>query len=293
MNWCAGYGGAGGTGCNGLYATDAAGPTLTGCAFHGGDGGAGCHGIVADESAAPFFLNCSIAGGQGGTDCYGAYVWDSAAPVLDNCAIYLEIYGFQWYYDDADNGRFRPFSGDPYQLAAIQVRVWTANPGVTLDIGTTVGGNDIANDIDIGSTGFKQFTLQAGADDLRAAGAYMYATPSAGIADADVQICYTTAKSYNNCYGVYISSWGCVRLNNCMIEANVDSDAIYVTDAALNADQMRASNCHIEARQGNSKKAVVCQSAYNPAPFYNSVLVGGSTNLTCAAGTPNGTCVEV
>jgi len=97
------------------------------------------------------------------------------------------LFGYNWYWNDDNYQRFRPFSDKSYQIFYCAIYVLVANPGITLDIGTSQGGHEVAETIDISTIGWKHFEISK---EMVESGNYMYATPSVGISDNDIKIFY-------------------------------------------------------------------------------------------------------
>lgn len=311
---CLGIGGSGYGNCYGIYVKETATPMLINCTGIGGQGGASCFGIHIKESGMPTLINCTFIGGNGGDTCYGLFVLDSARPIVSNCTIFGGSGGTACYgiylsgaasingkdivvlppsmatYDDlTETGTIILSSTLPHQIRNVSVQVVTAAAGQTISIGTTEGGNDIANAIAIDTTGYKAVPLGAGALKVITANTPLYVTFSGGgrvIIRTSIVICNT------NCYGICISTSGRVLLNNCSFTSNPASMCMCITNAAVSANNLLITNCHIEAlpKDSSSMRALWAESEYSDAPIYNCVLSGGVTRVTAkAAGSTNGT----
>jgi len=185
---------------------------------------------------------------------------------------------WEWSYDDANNGRFRPYATDPYILLGVYVEV-VANgaAGATLDLGTSIGGTQIATGIPIDVNGSFQFTFVK--VEVAAAG-YLYSTPSVAMADNSMIIRYTVMTNHATTRGLYVNTVGNARITNCTIESNGASDAVYISDVAETGNGFKISNSHIETMDPTNQKSVTCQSAYIGVPIYNSTFIGPFTNVS-------------
>jgi hypothetical protein len=221
------------------------------------------------------------------------YTVNSSAPVVSECTItggggYTS---HSWNYLSANNGRFQPYATKPYMLVSVYVLVSAAaGAGTTLSLGNTVGGVEIATGIPIDSTGSKYFAFTR---TEQAAAGYLYATPSAGIADGNLTVYYVVRPNYATCYGAYIDTRGYARVTESSIFTNGASDALYATDVAEAANAWRVTNCHIETMDPVNQRSIISQSAYVNAPIYNCVLIGLVVNIAPAAGTAVGSNVQV
>jgi len=315
---CTITGGGGGTSCHGIFTGDSSSPSFSGCTITGGGGGTSCLGIITDSSSSPSFAECTITGGGGGTSCFGIITGGSSSPSFSGCTITgggggTYCYGiftdsssspsfaectavggaksnYWWTYTSADNGRFQPYAVHPYILVGAYVQVTSAAAGgTTLDLGTSIGGNEIAAGIPIDSTGAKYFAITN--VEVAAAG-YMYATPSAGIAEGSLSVRYVVMTNYGTCYALYMDTVGIARFANGFLLANGASDAFYVTDVAEAADAWRLTNSHAETLDPTNQRSIISQSAYDPCPIYNCFLRGLVVNAVPPAGTAVGSNVQ-
>ena len=250
-----------------------------------------CHGIFTGGSSSPSFSGCTITGGGGGTYCYGIFTDSSSSPSFAECtAVGGAKSNYWWTYTSADNGRFQPYAVHPYILVGAYVQVTSAAAGgTTLDLGTSIGGNEIAAGIPIDSTGAKYFAITN--VEVAAAG-YMYATPSAGIAEGSLSVRYVVMTNYGTCYALYMDTVGIARFANGFLLANGASDAFYVTDVAEAADAWRLTNSHAETLDPTNQRSIISQSAYDPCPIYNCFLRGLVVNAVPPAGTAVGSNVQ-
>ena len=275
LNGCTGKGGSGGTQGKGISIEHRSTAKLTGCIGVGGSYDAGAVldsdncGIIIGGASSPVLNGCTGYGGVGRTG-HGIHITDSSDPVISGSTALTQgtressyawsisgssspfISGSNsefnktasyWNYDDADNGRFRPFSNQPYQLISIRVTVSIANPAVTLSIGTSIGGSQIATAVDIGSTGDKLFVFNK--SEVSSAG-YLYATPSAPIADADIIVHYTVISNNRYNFALYINTYGYARIIGSNFVANGNSNCTHIHTYSISANKYSISNCNME-----------------------------------------------
>ncbi len=288
-------GGAGVTGAYGAVSYRASRPHYVACRIAAGAGGTACKGVYVYPNGSPLFEGCDIISGDGSTGSPGVHLYQNAGGTFRNCRVLPPTITYTWSYDSANDGRFRPHATYPYQVLALDVEVVVANAGKTLDIGLAAGQDTVVAAVPLDTAGYTTITLGAGALNVIAAGGYLYATPSAAISAGDVKVHGTYVVSFGSSNAVYLQNTGPARFENCVLVSNAASDAVYAKTEAVNANAARFTLCHIEARPKNtdSMKAVNCESEWNDAPFYLCTLLGGSTNLTPAAGTAAGTCVSI
>jgi len=275
-------------------------PKLYNCTGIGGNNAAGYgHGILITDSATPQLFNCmgicrnaygkswniissakpTMIGCVGlASDVNGRalYIGDGASPIVDGFVGRPKNYSYVWDYDDANDGRFRPFASEPYQLISISILVNTANTGVTLDLGTTASGTQIAEDVDIGTIGIKSFDFTRS---QLTADAYMYATPSAGINDGDIEISYVVCKNdYYAGQGIYLETKGFARIDNSSFYSNGASPTGYIKETTVKNWWM--NGCHVETYDPTGQVAFTAESEMTDVPITRTLLVGGTSNIT-------------
>lgn len=315
---CIGIGGGGAENCRGINIKNSAHPTLIDCIGRGGPDGLGGDAIAIYDQAAPILIGCTGEGGGTGA-CPGIKIFGGATPELYDClavggagaasiAYSITAQAAPRLYRCAARPprltgteavtattTFALSATQTTQLIGLAVDVLVAGTGgATLSVGTTLGGTDIINAIDITSTGLKAQALGTGALKLLAGGADLYVTIG-GTGSPSVTVRWTAVVAFTYAYALYIDSADWTLLDACEIVGGPNASACYITDTALTANRLRITNSYIEAmpKDASSKKAIEAQSSYNPAPIYNCVLVGGTTNITAAAGTAAGTNVIV
>jgi hypothetical protein len=166
-----------------------------------------------------------------------------------------------------------------------------AAAGVTMTLRTATGGggNAITAAFTVDATGTKYIPVSG--NYVITATSYVYCRLSA----SDSTLAYTVWYSYELCsnssYGIFHDSDARTVYQDCTAISNADSEAIYVGERAL------TRFIGGTARSGNNdttrRKAFLCSSAWNPGQVYNMVLDGGSTDLVAAAGTANGSNIEL
>lgn len=252
----------------------------------------GCNAVVEDATAIAI-------GGEAAAYVYGVRAIDGSTGILKNVTSLIDPYyraatlsmdenstvtvqgGYYgwlphnkaWSYDDADNGRFRPFATDPYQLVNLTVYINVANPGVTLDIGTSIGGSQVVAGVGINVI---QMLSPAIVQVQVAANGYLYATPSAPITDGDVQIYYSVVKNITDSYGLQIAGTftGWYSINNAVFKGPT---ATYV--CAPESATGEVNHCTFEWL---TLRAYPDASANDWSMIHNSVF----RNLNLTAGWP-------
>jgi hypothetical protein len=287
-----GYGQGGPTGqySRGIYFEGAAGGRLNEFTGIGGDGGEDAHGIYIGDTASPQLTACVGVPGGGGENNAGIYVGQASSATLTDCVGALNQVSKTFSYNSANNGRFQPYSGHPYQVVSLCIYVNTATPGATLDIGTSIGGSEVANNIDISAIG------SVYADIVRVeltANSYLYATPSAVISNNSVKIWYTVTNNYEYNNAIYIQTIGYARIYGGSYTSNGASDACAIVDDACTTTNWILSGCSIETLDPANQESIIAEAACNPAPIYHCTLVGSTTNVTAAAGTAVGTNTQI
>lgn len=297
---CTAVGGNGGMNCYGMQLNFNCNPVLTNCTIIGGSGGAVSYGLISTGGSNPTLRYCTIIGGSGGIQAIGLYVNANSAMRATDCL----VMGGGGDYRTASatvtassrqEDTFRPIAAHPYRLVvAVTVNVSAAAAaGVTLTLrdATGGGGNALTDAIDVASTGTKYAAI-TGHRTIAAAG-NVYARLSSSDATLAYTISYQYTVEYVQCYALYNTSALRQDYINCVFASNAESPAAYVATAGNTASVFVGGVAKSGLNSGTRQKAFVCQSAWNPGQVYNMTLDGGSTNLTAAAGTANGTNVEL
>jgi len=297
MTNCTGNGGSGGASCYGIYNYTSS-PTMTDCTGTGGSGGETCHGVVNVSSSSPTMTNCTGTGGSGGASCYGIYNYTSSPTMTGSVNIGGGATQQPTSATIAASTRtedtFNPGAGFPYRIVGVRVNVTAAAAaGVTLTLRDTTGGggNALCAATAVDSTGNKYIPITG--HRVIAADADVYAHLSASDATLAYTIYYEYETCYDNCNGLYHDSNTACRIDNIVAISNAESEAIYVTNNGDDLSQFNGGVARSGLNDATRPKAFICAAAWNPGQVYNMVLDGGSTNLTCAAGTANGSCTEI
>ncbi|MFA6046468.1 MAG: hypothetical protein WC718_15895, partial [Phycisphaerales bacterium] len=294
--------GDGNTTCYGGYFNQSASPVFDHCDFRGGDGGNLCIGCMTGDVSSPQFNDCTVRGGSAGTGCRGIYVRQSAAPRYKGTKVLLHTAGYAKTGVTATTTMIG-HATLPIRYLSMDIFVTTGTgvgSGGTVSIGTTLAGTEIVNAqaIEAAPAGnWSKVTLGSGIINVLGANAPLYITVDNGTGSAPaLLIYYTYCIANTSCEAVYFSdAIGAWKLSGCEIESNPASDAVYATAATVTASQGEIIGCDISVmpRDTAAMKAINAEASWSPAPIYNCVLAGGTTNITAAAGTANGTNVEL
>ena len=263
--------GKGGTGNSiGIYTSGSATPKLVACSGIGGRGINYNYGMCFSEVSAPI-VEGGLAEGGLGSGSNALRIDSGAAPHINGLKGSPQISGQQWSYDSANNGQFRPFATAGYQLITLSVYVKVANAGVLLDIGTSIGGNDIVDNVDIGSTGWKFFAFTRGE---LAEAAYLYATTSAAIANGDVTIHYAVAINTTDSQGLYIDTQGFATIENSSFLSGGAAATLLIDTNAITAKKWRIKNSTFETLSPSTQYAVLPSASLASAPLEDCHFVG-------------------
>lgn len=255
-------------------------PILDNCTGHGTKMGSA--GFLISFANSPVLNNCVAVPGPL-ANSYGFDIQHNAAPFLNNCAVIPNRSDYYWYYLTTNNGQFRPFATIPYQIYAINIQVINALAGGTLDIGTSIGGTEIATNIDISSTGFKFFPITQAEI---AGNGYMYATPSSPISNNDIRIYYNVAYNYADNYAIHLNTKGHAKIEGGNFIVNGASDCVYI---ALNTLDWEINNATLETLDRTNQYSVNAYAALSNIPILNSALIGPTNNITSYLGSTVGT----
>lgn len=288
---CAGYGGAAAVGeADGIIVWDSASPTLRDCYGQGGDNATTyAFGLLCDGgSGSPTVQGGGASGGLNG-EASALRIGGATSPVIT---------GFtgrprrssQWgVYAAANNGRFQPFANYRYQLISIFIYVNTVQAaGVTVNIGTTPGGSEVAAAIPIGTS--QQFQYFNFARVAVAAGGYLYFTTSAPVPDGCFQASYTVAYDGGHQTGLELDTKGYATISGSTFEASDNGQCLQI-----------APNAHATLNWTISECAFIKYSAtgtgsgalYDPigglvgAPIFNSRFRGGINGVASFADNSN------
>ncbi len=270
----------------GIYINDSS-PTLINCRGIAGDVNPSA-GILLFCGGSPRLIGCEGVGGKN-ISSHGIKIDHSNSAILEGCVGSPPMEEHQFNYDDANNGRFRPFAGHPYSVWDVSIWVSVANAGVTVDIGTTVGGHEVAQTVSIAGTGTIPFAFNR---PYVAANSYLYITPSAPIADWDIFVYYTVMYAYSNQVGLVLTTRGNARILNSSFLGSYSNDifsqALRITGDAITYPNWRIENSHIEATIKTNYAIYADGDLYN-VPIYDSTIVGILGNIKSFAGRNSGT----
>jgi hypothetical protein len=257
---------------DGIICWDGAHPILNNCYGEGGNGTTYAYGILCDGGETrPTLNNCSGSGGKGNGTNNALHIAGSASPVVNGGVFKPQEWAGWFEYDDANNGQFRPFADYRYQLITMYVYVWDT-PGVpagtTLNIGTSVGGTQIANAVPIEPGSFHYFTFTRR---YLAANAYMYATPSAACADASFFIGYVVCYDSGSQQGLGMNTYGMAQVNGASIYGSAYGYAMYISPASVASKTWKMTNCYLE-NYNPASNILGASSAMTLVPIYNTVL---------------------
>jgi hypothetical protein len=274
---CIGEGG-GGNYCYGICCHDNSCPTLIGCIGRGGTGtGGGNHGFQIEYTSAPVLNGCVGYGGPNSDANRAFNITDSASPTVNGCVGQPEVTPHSYEYGLSSDGKFRAYTGRPYQLVAIRLIVVTAAPiGTTLDLGTATGGSQVAADIPLDSTGWKVFDYNQAEV---ATGGYLYATPSQVIPNSTFIIQYTVVPNYDGCYGLAQHSSGFVRVANSRFAGNGASDGGYINSNAMAANNFAFTNCTFETMDTDGSQYALRATSVGEAKIEGCSYIGGICNV--------------
>lgn len=276
---CIGGDAAAATNNQGALCGDSSAPTFHSCVLRGNPNlnGSTGHGVFCEFGTRASFVSCKIHNGRH-SGAKGLYVSLGSCPEFVGCEIGPEPFSYNWDYDHANNGRFRPFS-QGFAVLSLMVNVSVAHAGGTLDIGTSAGGSQVASNIDIGTTGNKAAEISR---ETVAAGGYLYATPSGPIGDNDVTIYYGVAYDFAACEALQLNSEGWPRFTGCHFYASGSSHAVSIASPATTVKHWRFDHCFLEAINA-SQCAVNAGAAIPNAPLYGCTFVGSLCNIASLA----------
>lgn len=269
----------------GVRVYNSACPQFNSVEIHGGETGTYCFAVDLSGVCIPTFTNCRIfnARNTGGT---AVRIQQAAAPIFNGGVIQQNTTSWRWAYTSAENGRLRPFAGYAYTLLNIEILVNAGTPGAYIDIGTTVGGNQIANDVPIDSVGYKLFTFNPAE---LAQNSYIYITPNTPVPYGSFFVYYNVIPNTGNCYALDMDSRGALRMDGVTMISNRASDTIKLRDNALANLNWNIVNCRIETLDTLGQYAVSATTNTNNIPIYNCLIKTNVQNVTFASGTALGT----
>lgn len=187
---------------------------------------------------------------------------------------------------DGNNGRIGPNDTSFAWCLYRQINVYTSasNPGITLNVGTTPGNNDIVSGADISGGAGAQFALPILANATIAAGGYLYLTMSGAYTGTFV-LGFTAVHDYNSCRGVLIAAgpdYGKTRIRGAHTVSayQANSVSVYFNNTPATTGIM-FENCYIEAL--GVAAAAYADNAFSTCPFKFCTLKCSGDSFTTYA----------
>ena len=274
-------------------------PTMTRCTGIGGDGGTGGHGFYFANGARATMTDCVGVGGAGATTASGIYFASNSGGRLRRCTGIGG--GARWQTATAtiaatsrQEDTFRPTASQPWMLKGISINISAAAAGgVTLQLfdATGGGGNALSAAVSVASTGTVYIPVTG--NRIITAGSYVYAYLSASDATLAYTISYEYEVSNPSCYGLYNGATLALALDDCLFISNGATIAAYIASASQALSVFSGGIARSGKNDAGRAKAMSSASSWNPAAVYNMTLDGGTANITAAAGTANGSNIEV
>lgn len=240
--------------------------------FYPGTGASSCEGVHVMDGT-PEFYSCRSEIGR----CNNSRAWYTAPlskPKLFKCESLVPKNAATYWFANATKN-FTPSANDPFRL--IMVRIWASTPqaaGTTINIGTTVGGSDIAANVPISDGNFRD-VLYTG-NTIMAAGTLLYVTPSSAIPDNSVRITTDSYAAYSAVQGIGVAGQGIVA-DHCYFEA-LNGSTLSVDPATVTANDSEFNFCTF--KQIDNTNAAVYAGAQWSAPFHNCKVIGLLNNTT-------------
>jgi hypothetical protein len=252
----------------------------------------GCKGYASDVEysdgisvmyrASPLLIQCEGYSGKA-ANSNSLFIGDNAYPRVIGGQYESCQYTYEWGYNSLNDGRLRPFATYPYYLMDIFVWVNVAHAGETFDIGTTVGGHEIAENVSMAVATHLEPVFNR--VEIPADG-YIYVTPTTPIATNDLTVELACIPNSAGCYGLNIQSTGATVIDGSHFVANPASDCCFISNTALASKSFDVCNVRFECLDP-TMKAIDCESATENLPVYNARLVGIANNVTTYAANPN------
>lgn len=259
--------GGSGVRSQGIRAEDQSAPIINGGVAFGGSG-TNSIGVHTVFNPAPVINGLTVHNGNG-SGAKGVWLAQQSSPVLSNILVAPEQLPQLWVYNPDNEGRFQPFSDKPYMLSTIMVGTQRVLPeGTRLRLGTTPGGNEIAEPDIGGVAGTKYFSYnRVEVED----GGYLYATPSIPLNPHDFEIYYVVIVNYPDSTALIVDTTGYPSINNSVFISNGASNALF-----LNAEpQFDIRNSVFNTLDPANQYALFVSQPTTNIPIYNSQFVGG------------------
>lgn len=269
--------------CVGIAGGDASGAESSGIKFQGLGSGriissigygksTGSGGIYADYYTSPTLIN-SIGYAGKNDGAIGLYIGGYSFPtVLGGYFGPTELEADYAY--TAATGKFQLDTAAHY-LNAVMLYVMVARAGITVDLGTTVGGTDIATGASIATAGWVYLTFTPTAI---AAGEYVYVTPSGSVTDGDFRV---IAKGINNSAIIAgkMDTAGAAKITGASFRSPPAGSGIYLTSTMNSNTGFYLDKLNIDC-DDDTKNAINCQSAFTSLPLTNSKIKGAINGVT-------------
>lgn len=297
MRECIGYGGNNGNTCHGILTGTISNAVMVRCIGYGGNGGSNCRGINNAYGSNITMIECIGVGGIQ-TAGSGLFVNNSTSLRAIRCigiggGVTPQSSTATIAASTRQEDTFRAHATLPYRITGLAISVTAAAAaGVTLTFRTATGGggNAITAAIAVSSTGSQYIPVSG--NYVISGAAYVYARLSASDSTLAYTVYYTYELCSNASYGIYHDSDAQVIYEDCTAISNADSAAIYV-GGNNGLTKFIGGTARSGKNDGTRRKAIYCLASWNPGQVYDMVLDGGSTNLTAAAGTANGSNIEL
>jgi hypothetical protein len=274
-----GYGGVGAAAC-GLFADNEGSVRWDNCTGYGGDSGVNNDGVIFHGSNTNICYNLKGVPGRyqdAANENAGIRIDQLAAPILINPVGILPMIEANWIYVSDNNGRFKPtFPVHPaqwdYYIYSFQVYNQTAAPGVTLDIGTSIGGSQIALNIDISAAdNSPKFVMSRpliyGSD-------YMYATVNGGAPGAGLRFYYTVQLACFDAATLTLETSGnAIIEGGSFIGMSQTKATVRIKDTTWKNWKITNSNIFCPATP-TFYSSLIADAAITDVPIYNTVING-------------------
>ena len=256
---------------SGIKFQGAASPTLLSCIGHGGSANSG--GIYVDYNCEPLLNSC--IGFSGKND--GAYSLRianrSSARVVNGHYGPTKLVS-EYIYANATK-KFQLDTSKPYRINGLTLWVNVARAGVTVNIGTTLGGTEIASGLSLNTASVQVVTITK--RDI-IAGEFIYLTPSSALTDGDITI---NAFGINNnaIKAAFLDSAGAFSISSAVFTAPPAGSGIYLASTTNSNTDFYLDKLDIICKD-ETKNAIECQSAFTSLPLTNSKIKGVISGVT-------------
>jgi len=240
------------------------------------------YGVRASDAGAAIIIGTEGISGQ--LDSASLYISDDAAPVVSGFWGHPPMQTLEWSYDDINDGRFQPYASPGYYVYSITV--WrTSAQAQTLDIGTSIGGHEIAQAISLNGLGTANFAMLS--NPVINAGGYLYATPSGAVPDGSFYVLVEAMERCVNYWGaLYLNTYGAARISySTFFGVNSATDPVILRIGAnsVTSTAWEINQCEFRSFQPGGYPIEAANPLSN-APIYNSRLSGGTiVNITSLA----------